>query len=93
MEIRLVHETASSPDPSYKKRPLEWFIGRSVKIGFQSHEGKVEWMWVTVQDVESPDLIGTLDNDPLFCTHLMYGDSITLRNAGSISNEFRSVFS
>jgi|GEM_PF-2580258 len=78
MNIRLVHEEAISPDPTYQKRPLEWFVGRSVKIGFQSHEGKVEWMWITVQGVKSPNLIGTLDNDPMFCTHLIHGDPISL---------------
>jgi hypothetical protein len=78
MNIRPVHETANSPDPIYQKRPVEWFIGRCVKIAFESDEGRVEWMWVHVQAVDSRHLIGTLDNDPLLCTHIKHGDSVSL---------------
>jgi hypothetical protein len=52
MRIRLVHEDAISPDTLYQKKEREWFIGRLVKIAFESLDGKVEWMWVKVLEVE-----------------------------------------
>lgn len=76
--IRLVHETAFSPDPTYAKKPLDWYVGRNVKIGFQSHEGEVEYMWVKVTGINSPNLVGQLDNEPLNCTHLALGDRVDL---------------
>lgn len=76
--IRQVCDTAFVPEPIYIKKPLAWYVGRSVKIGFQSHEGKVEYMWVKVTGINSPNLIGQLDNEPLHCTHLTLGDRITL---------------
>lgn len=76
--IRIVHESAISPDPIYANKSLDWYVGRNVKIGFQSHEGKVEYMWVRVTGIESPNLIGQLDNEPVHSTHLTLGDRITL---------------
>src|SRR6056297_1074136 len=78
MQIRLVHEGAISPDLLYQKREPEWFFGRCVKIAFESSEGKVEWMWVQVLKLEGHTLSGNLVSNPLFCTHLAYGDAITL---------------
>lgn len=77
MRIRLVHEDAISPDRLYQKKEREWFIGRLVKIAFESLDGKVEWMWVKVLEVEGCSLIGRLECEPLFCTH-SYGDLIAL---------------
>ncbi len=76
--VRMVHESAMSPDPIYARKPLDWYVGRSVKIGFQSHQDEVEYMWVKVTRTDSPNLIGQLDNIPMFCTHLTLGDRITL---------------
>ena len=42
--IRIVSDTAFVPEPLYAKKTLAWYVGRSVKIGFQSHEGEVEYM-------------------------------------------------
>ena len=78
MNFRLVHETAVVPDPTYQKRPLAWFLGRNVKIAFQSDEREVEWMWVNVRGIIGRTLVGSLDNDPLLCTYLECGDSVSL---------------
>jgi len=76
--IRRVHESAISPDPNYAKKPIEWYVGRCVKIGFQSHQDEVEYMWVKVTGIDSPNLVGQLDNEPLDCTHLTLGDRVVL---------------
>ncbi len=76
--VRRVHESAISPDPIYAKKPLGWCVSRCVKIGFQSHDDEVEYMWVKVTGIDSPNLVGDLDNEPLHCTHLTLGDRITL---------------
>jgi len=76
--IRLVHKDAYSPDPIYASRPLEWFVGRWVKIGFQSYDGTVEYMWVKVTGIDSPNLVGSLDNIPQYCPHVASGDRVTL---------------
>jgi hypothetical protein len=66
------------PDPIYTYRPLEWFVGRSVKIAFQSHGGGVEYMWVKEIEIDGPNLTGKLENHPVLCTHVRLGDQITL---------------
>lgn len=76
--IRRVHDTAISPDPIYARKPLDWYVGRGVKIGFQSHDDEVEYMWVKVTEIDSPNLVGSLDNEPSFCTHLTLGDRVVL---------------
>ena len=76
--IRIVSETAFVPEPLYAKKPLAWYVGRWVKTGFQSHEGEVEYMWVKVTGVDSPNLVGQLDNEPSNCTHLTLGDRVVL---------------
>ncbi len=75
--VRWVHESTMSPDPTYARKPLAWYVSRFVKIGFQSHEGKVEYMWVIVTGIESPNLIGQLDNEPLHC-NLTLKDRVVL---------------
>lgn len=76
--MRFVHEEAIKPDSLYAKKPLEWFIGRLVKIAFQSADSWVEHMWVKVNKVQGHDLVGTLENYPAFVTHLGYGDQVTI---------------
>lgn len=78
MTIRRVHEGDLTPNPRYQKRDREWFIGRCVKIAFESNKGDVEWMWVLVNRIDGNTLFGTLDNEPLYCTHLAYGETIAL---------------
>ena len=38
----------------------------------------MEYMWVKVTGINSPNLIGQLDNEPLNCTHLSLGDRVDL---------------
>ena len=76
--IRLVSDTAFVPEPLYAKKPLAWYVGRWVKTGFQSHEGEVEYMWVKVTGMDSPNLVGQLNNEPWDCTHLTLGDRVVL---------------
>ena len=75
--VRLVHELAIMPDPIYAKKPLKWYLGRSVKMAFQAESGRVEHMWVAVAEIDGPYLVGTLENHPVFITHQSCGDSIT----------------
>ncbi len=77
--VRLVHEDAIHPDSTYAKRPMEWFIGRKIKMAFQSANSKVEHMWVSVSHVDGDDLVGTLVNDPLFVENVASGDVVKLR--------------
>jgi hypothetical protein len=53
------------------------WVGRLVKIGFDTDDEQVtkEWMWVRVDSVQSGRLVGTLDNHPAFAD-LKYGDSV-----------------
>lgn len=76
--IRLVHEEAIKPDSLYTKKPLDWFIGRCVKIAFQSADSRPEHMWVQVTGRDGHNLVGILDNDPVVVTHLRCGDRIVL---------------
>ena len=76
--VRLVHEEAIKPECMYNKKPLHWYVGRCVKIAFQSAKSPVEHMWVRITDVDENDLIGVLDNYPVSVIHLRYGDRVTL---------------
>lgn len=76
--VRVVHEDAIKPDSLYAKKPLEWFLGRCIKMAFQSAESMVEHMWVRVTNVERDYLVGELDNDPALVTHIRYGDRVVL---------------
>lgn len=76
--IRLVHERAFRPDPKYANLPLEWFIGRNVKLAFQSRDSRVEHMWVTILGIEGHDLVGRLANYPVDVSHLTNGDRVVL---------------
>ncbi len=77
-DIRWVHEEAVKPESFYARKPLEWFLGRCVKMAFQSAESIVEHMWVRVTNVEGANLIGELDNDPVLVTHVKCGDRVVL---------------
>jgi len=51
--VQLVCPRCRKPDGRYFDLPLGWFVGRSVKIAFQSQCGFVEHMWVVVTGVEA----------------------------------------
>lgn len=76
--IRLVPEEAIKPDSVYTKRPLVWFVGRLVKMAFQSTDSIPEHMWVKVTEIDGHNLVGTLANNPVSVTHLKYGDRVVL---------------
>lgn len=41
---------ASKPDPQYFDKPVAWFVGKWVKLGFPVGENhRIEHMWVEVQ--------------------------------------------
>lgn len=77
--VRLVHEEAIKPDSLYAKRPLDWFVGRKVKMAFQSATSIVEHMWVAVSHVDGDDLVGKLGNEPVFVENIAMGDLVKLR--------------
>lgn len=76
--VRAIHETALWPDATCTLYPLPWFVGRCVKIAFQSAESAPEHMWVEITGVDGHELIGTLANMPIFVTHLDLGDQVRL---------------
>lgn len=76
--IRYVHQNAIKPDPVFARKPLNWFVGRAVKMCFQSAESIPEHMWVLVTHVEQDYLVGSLDNYPVEVTHLKHGDRVVL---------------
>lgn len=77
--IRMIHEDAIHPDSVYARRPLEWFVGRMVKMAFQSANSIVEHMWVAVTEVDGDDLVGILDSDPAYVENVALGDFVRLR--------------
>ena len=59
-------EHAPKPDPRYLELPPTYFIGKHVKLAFQTG-GAIEHMWVKVQSLceDDEELVGMLDNDPV----------------------------
>lgn len=83
--VRKILSQIAVPDPFYTEYTLEYFVGRSVKISFDSSKGSSESMWVSVTAVKGGQLIGSLDNDPQVATHLKHGDAVTLSRSQIIS--------
>ena len=77
-DVQLVHADALRPEGEYDDRPLEWFVGRAVKMAFGSAGGSAEHMWVAVTGVEGDRLVGELDNDPVGVPQLKCGDRVEL---------------
>lgn len=76
---RVCAECAPKPVAAFSRRPLKWFWGKLVKLGFPvkgEYGPTVEHMWVEVVRSVLPDelgkrtpkveLIGKLDNDPIY---------------------------
>jgi hypothetical protein len=76
--VRLVNRGAISPDDFYAQKPLEHFLGRHVKVAFQSADCQVEHMWVLVTHIDGDSLVGTLDSEPVSVTHVGHGDRVVL---------------
>jgi len=83
--IRLVHPSLLDPDRLYTQYPLKYFIGRCVKITFQSPSSRCESMWVLVNSVSRHRLVGTLENEPQHVTHVKCGDTVRLHRSEIIS--------
>lgn len=62
----------------------EWFVGRLVKIAFEVPNSK-EWMWVKVVAVHEGDLIGVLDNVPMYCESHSLGDPVRFKPADVVA--------
>lgn len=77
--IRRIHENALTPDPLYNRKPLEWFIGRCVKMPFQSADSHVEHMWVQIIQRLGDNLLGTLDNNPVVVDGMKRGDPVIVK--------------
>ncbi len=77
-DVQLVHADALRPEGEYDDRPLEWFVGRAVKMAFASAGGTTEHMWVEVKAVEGDRLVGALDSEPVVVRHLRRGDRVEL---------------
>lgn len=76
--LRRVHESAISPDPLYTKLPLDWFVGRHIKMAFRGATRRVEHMWVEIVGIDGFQLVGTVANEPVVATEFQYGQQITL---------------
>ena len=76
--IRLVNRDTLLPDNRYLTCPLSAFVGKAVKVKFQSADSRPETMWVRVAGVEGHCLVGSLDNEPVEVTHLNLGDIVRI---------------
>lgn len=79
--IAVCEEHASKPQEVYSKMAPDFFIGKFVKKGFPglnpvTKKTQLEHMWVRVQSVEGKNLMGKLDNDPVFEMELKLGDTV-----------------
>ena len=62
--------------------PLEWFVGKYVKLGFPAGDAK-EHCWVEVTGTKEEELIGRLDNTPVIALDWKGGAILTF-NRGEI---------
>lgn len=76
-------EHSPKPDPRWAEKPLEFFVGKFVKTGFLvihpiSNKETLEHMWVEVTgvDAETKRLVGALNNEPVYATELILGDTV-----------------
>lgn len=77
--IMVCEKHAARPDPHWLAKPLKFFVGKYVKLGFDTDMGpaKKEHMWVAVTGIKARKfLVGTLDNDPICCSYLVDGTEI-----------------
>ncbi|QJW93245.1 DUF2314 domain-containing protein [Frigoriglobus tundricola] len=58
---------------------LEKWLGKSVKIGFDTHLGGTEWMWLMVSAVKGRKLVGKLKSEPWFAIEYRQGQKITFK--------------
>ena len=72
---------APKPNPEFSEIPMEWFIGKYCKLGFEvpeeSRGPSKEHMWVKVESCSNEKLHGVLDNNPLFVPNLSLKDKVS----------------
>jgi hypothetical protein len=71
---------APKPQAIYLGLPPKWFLGKYVKLGFPTKEGRKEHCWVLVDglaDEEDQELVGVLNNDPIIATDWNCGDRLS----------------
>jgi Uncharacterized protein conserved in bacteria (DUF2314) len=67
----------SHPDPQWALKPSNFFIGKYVKLGFRTDDGRaLEHMWVEVTGISGDFLVGNLNNDPVACSYLKDGTAL-----------------
>ncbi len=76
--VQLVHVDVSRPEGEYDDRPLDWFVGRAVKMTFAAAGGTAEHMWVEVTGIDGDRLVGELASEPVVARHLKCGDRVEL---------------
>lgn len=80
----LCSEHASKPG-GFTDKSLDFFVGKFAKLLFVIPESKdkrrlnFERMWVEVLRVEGDELIGRLDNDPMYVTEYEFNDLLAFK--------------
>ena len=79
-DVQVVQVDALRPEGEYDDRPLDWFVGRAVKIAFafDPAHGLAEHMWVEVDGVEGSRLVGELVDHPVVVRGIRCGDRVGL---------------
>lgn len=75
-------EHASKPDPSKQTLKPRDYVGKYVKKEFATNRKDApdgEHMWVKVTHTEGCLLVGKLNNQPIVCRHIKWGDEVTVR--------------
>jgi hypothetical protein len=76
--VRIISAGHYQLTPEIREKPMPWFVGRFVKLNFPIPGGLGEYMWVLVTSHKGDELVGTLDNEPVFAD-LDRGDEIVFR--------------
>ena len=69
---------------NYEHVEPEFLIGKSVKLGFKSSDGRIEhmWVWVIAPVVCDGDCVGfkgILDNEPIMDVGFQYGEGVLFK--------------
>ena len=69
---------SSRPDPYWAQQPLDFFVRKHVKLGFEPNcpGPEKEHMWVQVIGVQDGHLVGLLCNTPTACTYIRMGQMV-----------------
>lgn len=71
---------ASKPDASLHDLPIEAYVGRWVKVGFnERNTQRREHLWVRIHATAAGrTLLGTIDNDPVLDIGYRHGDGVVV---------------